>query len=1125
MKIPPVTRLGCAALLLIAFNTPVFGQGVTGSITGTVTDATGAALPRAHVIARNVETNVETPTITNQDGAYSIRFLPIGEYQVEVSDPGFSSEQFPAFALEIGKTAKIDAKLNVGSVSTTAVVTAGTAELLDATDATLGSTLTSKEIEAIPLNGQNFSSVTLYQPGAVNTNPSGMTGGNAIERDTSNNDIASTNGNRNQDNNYLVEGIPMNQIYNNLIGYNPAPEAIQEVKVVSANAPAQDGDANGGATLIQLKTGTSHFHGTAYWDLENQNLDANSWGNKHQTPIIPRNPFTQSIFGGTLGGPILRKKLFFFGDYQGVRKHSGGTGTASVLTAAMRQGDFSALLHPIGNSKAIQLYDTQNGFAPYANNQVPVQNPVAQYLLAHPALYPLPNATPIDGIVENNFQGPTKSYINRDQWDMKIEWDPREADKIIGFYADSQPSDGSVAVLAISFPSTNKYPTHVGGATWVHVFSPALVNQAHAGFTRVNWINSIPTDPTGQFGTKGDSMLGIPLPYTQMYDGFTAQKIGNNLSTLGNSANLQVLTDNQFYYDDDLTWQHGKHLLSMGAQALRYQENLYTAENYGFLGSFSYSGVFTSNPNVATGGTGFDGADFLLNRINSASLAENGGLNGTRQWRVAGYIDDSWRATSALTVNFGVRYEFDQPWYEVHNKVANVVLTGPNAGRVEYPGSVPVGAPAGSVVCSTRSCYNPTWDQIMPRIGFAYQVSPRFVVRGGYGATSDQEGNIALIGVPPFQLAFNKTAPSPTNTNGGTPYTVQTGFQSVSLASTGGGFSALDPDVKPQYIQQYNLTTGYELNHITSLSLGYVGETGAHLRNYRNANQLLYAGAPAPYASLVPAGTALFETMSGAMMNYNALQVTVRQRPLNGFNYTVNYTYAKAMTNSSGFYGTPSVSGQNGAAQDGYNPGADYGPAGQDIRHNLSVIASYQLPFGRGQRFGANMNRVLDEAVGGWHLSGSLIAYSGFPITITGPSENNVYSDGTQRANQYRKLIVRNRSVNHWWGTDPSAVPCTQPGNDTDHPCAYGTAAINTFGTDSVNSERAPGFQQIDASLYKDFHIVESQMLTFRADFFNVGNITSYSAPDNNVNDTSFGQITGTNSSPRQIQLALKYAF
>jgi len=445
-----------------------------------------------------------------------------------------------------------------------------------------------------------------------------------------------------------------------------------------------------------------------------------------------------------LGGPIRRNKVFFFVDYEGVREHTGGTGTASVFPAAMRTGDFSALLHPptIGTTfQPIQLYDTQNNFRPYVNNQVPINNPVAKFLFANPALYPLPNAAPIDGIAENNFQGPSSSYVVNDQGDFKLEWDPRTADKVTAFYSQSQAYDGQVAVLSISFPPQNVYPTHLGGAMWVHVFSEALVNEARIGFTRVRWDNSIPTDPTGEFGNTGDTKVGIPLPFQQTYAGFTYQSLQNNFSGLGNPANIQVLRDNTFSYGDNLTWQRGLHLFSMGIQAVRYQQNYINADNYGFLGDFQYSGAFTANPNLTTGAPGFSPADFVLNRVAQAQISEPGGLVGNRQWRTAGFFQDDWRITPALTLNLGVRYEYDEPWYEVNNKTANVLLFGPKMGTVIYAGPIPASAAPGSELCGNRACYQPTYDQIMPRLGFAWQVKPQFVVRGGYGATSFLEGN------------------------------------------------------------------------------------------------------------------------------------------------------------------------------------------------------------------------------------------------------------------------------------------------------------------------------------------------------------------------------------------------
>ena len=1121
----PAGRKLCGCLLLLVaffFTSKSQAQTVTGNITGTVTDPSGAIISGATVTATNSSTGIQTQATTNDSGVYTIRFLPIGQYQVSISDSGFVTSQFPPFQLEINQTVKLDGKLQIGAATQTVSVQGDVAPILNTTDGSRGLVLSNNEIQNVPLNGRNFSSVTLFVPGAVNTDPTGMTGNNAIERNTYNNGIASINGNRNQANNYTLDGIDMNEGQNNLIAYNPAPDAIQEIKVISANAPAEYGNVNGGDVVSVLKSGTDHFHGSAYGFLENNNLDANTWSNKHQVPIIPANPYTQTIFGGTLGGPVLHHKLFFFVDYEGVRKHTGGTGTASVLTQAMRNGDFSSLL-PTG----IQLYDTQNNFAPYANNQIPVVNPVIQYLTANPQYYPLPNAAPTDSLLQNNFQGPSRSFVVNNQGDVKIEWDPRDADKITGFFGQSDAFDGQSAVLAISFPPQNVYPTKLGGATWVHIFSPSIVNAARLGFTRVHWDNSIPTDPTGAFGLNGNKVVGIPFG-TQIYPGFSGQSLNNNASYLGTPANIQVIRDNTFSYGDNLTLQKGLHFFSMGVEAIRYQQNYYNADNFGFLGTFNYSGNFTSNPDPnVTNGAGYGPADFVLDRVSQAEIAGPNGLVGNRQWRTAFFFQDDWKIMPNLTLNLGIRYEFDQPWYEVNNKTANVLL---DTGQVIYAHSIPAGAPAGSGLCDNRACYQPNYAQIMPRVGFAWQPSPRWVVRGGYGATSFFEGNAGnqrLTSSPPFVLANNKQALAPTVGNGGTPYTVEEGFSSNpnDINYAGQGYGAWPQHIQPAYIQEYSLTTEYALNAATSLSVGYVGQTGQHLIDYRNGNQLPFAGAPAPFAGLVGQGGPLLVTESDAMMNYNAGQATLRHRASRGFEYTVNYTYARAMTNSAGNYGVPNVNGQNGAFQNGYNGHADYGPAGQDVRNGLSAIGVYALPFGRGQLYGSHVNRVVDALVGGWSISGSAIAYSGFPVTINGPGNlSNTNSYGQQRANQYRKFQIHNRSINNWWGTDPSVNNCVTHGVD-DGTCAYGVPADNSFGTASVGSERAPGYEQIDTSAFKDFHITESQTVGFRADFFNLFNIASYANPDNNVTDQNFGQITNVRSPARQIQLSLHYSF
>jgi len=1144
------TTLRCLVIWVFALlcSSSALGQTVTGSITGMIKDPSGAVVVGAKVTAQNTGTGVQTVAETNANGVYTIRFLAIGNYTLKVDAKGFAPEQLNAFPLDINQVAKIDVGLKI-STSETTIVTASAHPILDTTDATLGNTLTTTEIENIPLNGRNFSSLTLFEPGAIDTDPTGMTGNNAIERNTYNTGIASINGNREQANNYTLEGADNNEPQNNLIAYNPAPDAIGELRVISANANATYGNANGGAVVTILKSGTNQYHGSLYELMDSQILDANSWGNNHNVPIIPKQAYTQNIFGGTFGGPVIKDKLFFFGDYEGVRRHTGGFSSASLLTPEMLKGDFSALLNPSLSSGPIQLYDTQNNFTPYANNQVPVVSPVAQFLAANPKLYPAPNAVPTDGLIQNNFQGPQSSFVSNNQGDVKVDFTPASLGHFTGFYSQGTGSDFQTALLPVFFPAHNTYPTKIAGGSFVHTFSPNIVNEFRFGFTRVRWNNGVPSDPSGLFGDAGDQKVGIPFA-VQKYVGFTGQNIGSNSSYIGTNASPQVFTDNTFNYYDNLTWQRGRHYLSIGGQASRYQQNYLNAGNVGFLGTFGYSGQFTALP----GGNGYGPADFVLGRIQNVSLASPLGLVGQRQWRLAGYIQDDFKTTSRLTLNLGIRYEYDQPWYEQNNKTANV-LPG---GVVEYAAHVPAGAIPGSITCPNSACYNANYDQFMPRIGFAYQAASKLVIRGGYGATSFFEGysfNQRLTSSPPFSLAINSSATTPSAGSGGVPFTVTDAF-SQPLGINNSLYSVWPQNVQPAYIHQFTLVTEYALTDELSLSVGYHGQIGHHLADYRNGNQLTAAQAPgvsailsanngdctvafpaalqSPYYPLVGECGPVLVTESQARMTYNAGQVTLRQRTHLGLEYALNYTYAKSLTNSSGNYavGAQSNNSWNGLSfQNGFDPNGDYGPSAFDARHSLNFLSTYEIPFGHGRTYGGNANPFLENVLGGWKISTTALLYSGFPVTIFGPNGSNTNNGGwgLSRANQYRPMIIRNRTVEHWWGSDPSAQPCvdspSDPGGVDNGVCAYGSAAPFTFGTADNSTERAPGYRQVDMSLFKDFHITERHVVGFRADFFNIFNIASYSNPDNSITDTNFGVISSVRSPARQIQISLHYSF
>jgi hypothetical protein len=1100
--------------VMLTVSTLSRAQTITGSVNGTVTDPSGAVIPNATIAAHNVDTGVDTRTTSNNAGDYNIRFLQIGHYTVTVSGAGFSTYTSPQFTLEVNQTAKIDAKLAPGNESQTVTVSGQLQPILDTANASISSTFTSNTIQNLPLNGRNFSSVTSFIPGAVTATPSGMTGVNAIERDTNQNGQVSVNGNRNQSNNYLLDGVEINETINNVIGYNPSPDALENLTVITSNAGAEYGNVNGGDIIAVMKTGTNKFHGAAFGFLENENLNANTWANNFSG--TPKQPFTQSYFGGTIGGPILRDKLFFFADYQGTRYHTGGTKTASVIPEAFRNGDFS--------SSPVQLYHFVNGVRmPYANNQVPVTNPVAQYLFAHPELYPLPNKTPTDGIAQNNYIGNYRNTVRNDQGDAKIDWHYGSRDTFSVRYSQGEASDTTPQTpVAITFPTVNSYPFKGIAFNQVHVFSPAIVNEFRAGWSRIRWVQGIPVDTTGAFGKTGNSVVGINYP-NQPYPGFAFQDFSSGqgsfdqtyLTGIGTTGLGSSLINNIFTYGDNLTIELGKHTMKMGTEVVRYQQNNFYPGNDGVMGRLQYGGGFTGS-NVA---------DFDSDQVFYAGVSANVGRSGQRQYRDAGFFQDDWKVTSALTLNLGLRYEYDQPIYEVNDKQANVDLA---TGQYYVAGT----AEAAKVFGDGRALYHPVYTNLMPRIGFAFQPAPRWVLRGGYGITNFLEGtgaNLRLNFNPPFQPAFTYQGTNASVTSPGTPLAAQNALPESFAASTSSNtLRAWQNHLRPAIIQEFTLSTEYELDNQTSMSIGYVGQVGQHLIDARAGNQLIAPNTTAPYANLVGQNGAVVVTEAESMSNYNALQVQVRHRQQKGLEYTVNYTYAKSLTNNPGFFGANS-SGNNGPNysaywQNGYDGHADYGPSGMDVRHNLSATGVYALPFGRGRHFGGNINPWLNEIAGGWKLTGTAMAFSGLPITIGAPNTTTV-NNRASRPNHYRQLAVRNRSVGKWFGTDPSATPCTASNGFDNGECAYGTPNNEQFGTASNGTERAPGFEQIDLTAGKEFRVTESQNVEFRADFFNAFNFASYNYPDANISDNTFGQITDTRSQPRIVQFSVHYNF
>ncbi|RXH57139.1 Oar protein [Granulicella sibirica] len=1119
-------------------------QTITAGVNGTVTDSSGAVLPNAKVTAINVATNVAASTPTTKEGVYVLRNLQIGQYKLMIEAPGFATQTLGPFTLETGQEAKLDAKLGVEGSTSQVSVSSEVAPLLNTENPTLGTTLDATAIAAIPLVGRNFTELTLFVPGAVTGNPAGFTSSSATVERNGNGTLASQNGNRQEANNFLLEGIDINETINNQLGYNPSPDAIGQMRVISSNANAEFGNVGGGQVITLLKSGTNKFHGSAFFYLSNYNMDANTYSNKHVaagSAFTPITPYTQSSFGGTLGGPIIKDKLFFFMDYEGIRFHSAGIGTASVATQAMRNGDFSALLDPnvYGANKAIQLYNTQAAGQPaYVNNQLGAPtNPVAQYLYSHPQYYPLPNHAPLPGTAtQNNFQGPNKENRYNNQFDVKVNYTLSPKDTFSGSYSHGLAGDFSTPVLAISFPGVTSDPFQSFSFDYVRVFTPRLTNDLNLGFSRVVQLGANTTDSTGNFGLNGDSIIGVP-GITQAQPGFIAQSFtGSNtggLSTLGNSSTGTNYIDNTFSYTDTVTYQLDRHTIKAGFQSLRYQQNTFYPGNDGAEGHYDYSGQFSAL-NGTTGG--FSLADFNLNRIYTRAIGGVTGPAGQRQYRTSAFAQDDYKVTPSFTLNLGLRWEYDEPIYEVNNKQANINVTTKKVVLAGQNGN-------------SRALFNGVWTNFMPRVGFAWNPSPKTVLRGGYGVTTYFEGtgaNLRLNFNYPFQNAFTATAAIPSATSAGAPFNTSQAFGTTntscdittSTTPCTTTIRAWDVNIKPMFLQEFNLTAEYQVSNSASIVFGYLGQTGAHLVTAGAGNSLPTgcfvngvatdpttaagtAACPTPYANLVGQGGSVVFTNSNAMENYNSLQTTYRQRLSKGLELTANYTYAKALTNSTGFFGAQGINGQSAYAQNFYDNHSEYGPTAQDIRHNLNGHMNYTLPVGRGQMYFGNMNRVLDEVVGGWHVAMTALVYSGFPVNMSATNVSDS-KNNSERANHLRAMKITNRTANRWFGTDPSAQPCGAVDNGS---CAYSQPAAGTFGNAGVDSERAPGYQAANASVFKDFAITEGQHVSFRADAANVFNITSLGNPTNNTQSSTFGQITSSRSQARQLQLSAKYVF
>jgi Carboxypeptidase regulatory-like domain len=1074
---PRLAGLWLAVIFIVGLNGAAFAQTGAASITGLLTDQSGAAVPAATVTATNQATNVPYTAVSNDAGNYTITSVPVGTYVVKAELSGFKTATTKPIPLEAKQIARLDFKLAVGSLEDTVEVTAE-APVLQTESATVGEGISGNTVNSLPLNGRNTGQLSLLLPGVVTPNPQSFvnqsrafSGGRPY-----------VNGNREQTNNYMIDGVDMNESIDNLVAYQPSPDALAEISVETNNYAADTGNVAGAVLSNVIKSGTNRFRGNAFEFYRNSNLDANTWANNRSG--APRQKRRQDIFGGTLGGPLVKNKIFFFADYQGTRYNAPGTEVLSVAPAAWRNGDFS------GVSTVIR--DPLTG-QPFPGNVIPANriSPVARAILADTARYPLPNRS-VSG-VSGNFVGPTSTTIRAHQGDFRLDWNASPNDKVFGRFSFStydSKNDARAFPLLLGLSQTG--PFRNLALNWNRVFSPALVNEVLLGYNQIANVSE-----TLDWSGIGNANATFGIPGGQPIAGLSSLVLGSGLSSIGAGASDSDTLDKTYQLNEKLTWLKGRHSLKLGGQLLHYNQRRFYAGNNGLLGIFTYGGAFT----------GFSFSDFLLDQVSIKGRGSN-----SEPWthvhnRVALFVQDDFKVTSDLTLNLGMRWAYTQPLTEKDNRESNFSLIDGHQ-TLAKDGSI-----------EDRALYKPYYKGFEPRLGFAYRNGERWVFRGGYGISQYMEGtgaNLRLPLNPPFFFESNVNYDRTTG-----PGSLATGFAGlVPLDKPSGQVRAFDPNLRPQFTQQWNVFAEYLLTSAMSANVGYVGHRATNLVTPVEGNQPLPGvGDPATWAPLqsrrplfatAPLLSNIATTASRGHSSYNALQVSLRQRPRHGFEYLASYTLGKVLSNNRGYYGSGFVAAEGAYWQNAYQPEWNYGPAFFDVRHNFVLSANYELPFGRGRKWGSNWSGPMNAILGGWKLSGIFQARSGFPITvIDGRGSSLQATRGNERPNCVGNPVPSDQNINHWLDIN-----------------AFARAPLGTWGDCGVGIARAPGYRNIDAVLSKRFDVGGDRYLEFRAEAFNLTNTPSFAAPGRDIAAANaFGRITDTVSLPRNVELVVKFFF
>lgn len=1111
------SSVGAIAILLLV-PALCLGQVSTATVNGTVTDEQGAVIPGASLTLTNTETGVALGTETNEAGVYRFQNVQIGQYTLEASSAGFTTQKLEPFTLTVNQTTTLDFPMQIGAVTETVEVTAAAVQL-QSSSAELGQAVEERTVKALPLNGRNFTQMLMLQPGVVMVRPPGSQS-LSYTRQVGEAANPSVNGQNNRANVYMLDGVANFETFGNAYAVPPILDAIAEFKVQSHNDSAEFGMGSGGIVNVVTKSGTNEYHGVAFWFLKNDALNARQFNRE------TIDPFRQNQFGGTIGGPVVRNKTFFFAATQIFRFSTPGARFYNVPTGAQLGGDFSQSGRDIFDPGQT-MEDPANPGAfirpQFPNNQIP-QSRLDQSILGYLQATGLPRPTQTERPQFNAIDNRSRT-VDQEEWQVKVDHHFSARDTAWFRFSKldqaGQSSGGREGLV-----NSNEMDALNFSGSYVHIFSPSMTGQFQFGRS----VSDIPTfrEFDGVDAAAIAQQAGFPSGIYEYRDG----PVLSGISAANYFGGTPVITTNRpannYQIKGDISVVKGKHTIRFGGDFM-FATMSRTQASHGVTFTELATGDLA---NSAT--TGDSIASMILNYAESSSrrnIIESlrfGGNQGV-------YFQDSWKATPKLTVNLGLR--FDYAWVPQYGTVADGNIYTGNANtdtgkymviKVPGPCSELGGAPCiptpdgrlpeNVVSVGEDSVLFPGRGAMFgPRVGMAYRVSDTTTLRFSAGVVYDNfagiyqsargvGGNWPDVSTQRFGILSRPTPSNPRpQVTAQDPILGQSDVPPPTPFNTQWWF--VDPEFEQAYSLQWNFGIQHQLMRNTVVEANYVGSGNRDLSLGGRRNTAVTPGPGDPRDRMrFPYMRPTYFEKSIGRSNYNSLQLSMKRSFTNGLAATAAYTWAKSIDiGCSGFFGTEGCSIQNE-----YDLNGQRSVGANDIPHYFVGSLVYDVPFGRGRKFGSGISTAADHIIGGWQFNTLVNFRGGLPYHVIVPGDiANVGNPWPYiRANLVGDHRLSNPTPERWINTDAFEAP-----------------PQFTFGNLGRNTLRPDNVYRFDLSLFKEIAVTEGLRIQIRAEAFNAFNSTMFSNPDANLASIRFGLVTSAQVPPREFQMGLKILF